>query len=141
MKVRAATVSAWIFRRRGKGVEFLVLKRTPDRGGFWQCVSGKAKKRETGEEAARREIDEETGLPVKRLFAVDSINAYYENGVVILEPNFGAEAGPGDVRLSREHTEHRWTSFAGAMKLLKYPGNREGLAAVNRQIGLRGTPT
>ena len=40
----------------------LVLQRTPERGGFWQLVTGRVEPGESVEAAARRELLEETGL-------------------------------------------------------------------------------
>jgi dATP pyrophosphohydrolase len=55
-------VEAIIFRRKGNIVEYLLLKRLPDRNGFWQPVTGGLEQGETRTEALRREIREETGI-------------------------------------------------------------------------------
>jgi 8-oxo-dGTP pyrophosphatase MutT (NUDIX family) len=128
MKIVADSVLAFVFRRDRSRRRFLLMKRTPDRGGFWQSMSGRAKKRESAEETAERETREETGLKPMRLVTIDYINAFYDLGDVHVEPCFGVEVGAGKVRLSREHTEHRWLDAKGALRLLRWPGNRAGLA-------------
>ena len=50
--------------------EFLLLRRIPSRGGFWQGVSGAVQPGEPLEEAAIRELSEETALVPIRLVAV-----------------------------------------------------------------------
>jgi len=48
-------VEAIIFRRNGNTIEYLLLKRLPDRNGFWQPVTGGLEEGETLVEALRRE--------------------------------------------------------------------------------------
>jgi 8-oxo-dGTP pyrophosphatase MutT (NUDIX family) len=43
-------------------LEYLLLKRLPDRNGFWQPVTGGLEEGETRTEALCREIEEETGI-------------------------------------------------------------------------------
>ena len=55
-------VEAIVFRRNSNTIEYLLLKRLPDRNGFWQPVTGGLEEGETLVEALRREIREETGI-------------------------------------------------------------------------------
>src|SRR5512136_387235 len=55
-------VEAIIFRRNGNRVEYLLLKRLPERNGFWQPITGGVEEGETQKEALCREIGEETGI-------------------------------------------------------------------------------
>jgi 8-oxo-dGTP pyrophosphatase MutT (NUDIX family) len=58
-------ILVYVFRRRDdRAIEFLLLRRVEDRGGFWQGVTGAPKRQETDEQAAVREVLEETGFPV-----------------------------------------------------------------------------
>ena len=52
-------------------LEYLLLRRTQSRGGFWQGVSGVAEPGEALDEAAIRELAEQTGLAPIRLMAVN----------------------------------------------------------------------
>ena len=47
--------------------KYLILQRADHRSnpGYWNCVTGHIKERETGEEAAIREVKEETNLDAK----------------------------------------------------------------------------
>ena len=60
-------VVVYLARAGSRGdLEYLMLRRTPERGGYWQGVTGGVEDGETPCETARREIKEETGLvPVK----------------------------------------------------------------------------
>jgi ADP-ribose pyrophosphatase YjhB (NUDIX family) len=64
MRLPIQVVEAIIFRRNGDSIEYLLLKRLPERNGFWhwQPVTGCVEERETRTEALRREITEETGI-------------------------------------------------------------------------------
>src|SRR3990170_228144 len=58
-------VLVYLYRRRDDGdVEFLLLKRTKQWGGFWQGVSGAPEWEETDAEGALREVLEETSFTV-----------------------------------------------------------------------------
>jgi 8-oxo-dGTP pyrophosphatase MutT (NUDIX family) len=55
-------VEAIIYRRNNNKIEYLLLKRQPERNGFWQPITGGMEEGETREEALRREVTEETGV-------------------------------------------------------------------------------
>jgi len=56
------TIQVVAVREDGK---ILCMRRTMARGGFWQTVTGRMERGETPEEAARRELWEETGAQVE----------------------------------------------------------------------------
>ena len=55
----------------GSDWEYLLLKRVPSRGEFWQGVTGGVEESEDLVEAARRELIEETGLAHSSLERID----------------------------------------------------------------------
>ena len=55
-------VEAILFRKNEGEIEYLILKRKQERGGFWQPITGGLEEGETLMEALRREIKEETGI-------------------------------------------------------------------------------
>ena len=59
--VDRVNIQSFIYTRNPK-TNFLLLKRTSEKGGFWQPVSGGIKKGEQPTHAVKREIFEETGI-------------------------------------------------------------------------------
>jgi len=126
----------FLARRANGGIEFLLLKRATDKiyAGDWRMVGGKIKEGETAYEACRREIQEETQLPIKQLLVVPYINKFYEweedriNDI----PVFVAETEPNAKPvLNEEHTEFIWIKREAACAKLNWPGQREGLTAAH----------
>lgn len=114
---------------------YLMLHRTPQRGGFWQGVSGGV---EWGEEladaAARREQGEETGLSPRQLHRVDCSYTFpmqaewreiYPPGTTeVVEHVFLAVVEGAEPTLSPgEHDAWRWCTFEEALALLAWPEN------------------
>ena len=59
---RAQQLLCIIFKKVGKDYEYLLLRRTAERGGFWQPVSGGLEDSDASQlKGAYREIDEEAG--------------------------------------------------------------------------------
>jgi lipoyl(octanoyl) transferase len=58
-------VQVWLIRKGSQGaLEALLLKTTPERGGFWQPVTGSVEADEDLPSAAARELHEETGVMI-----------------------------------------------------------------------------
>jgi 8-oxo-dGTP pyrophosphatase MutT (NUDIX family) len=126
-------VEAIIFRRNADTVEYLLLKRLPDRNGFWQPVTGGLEEGETRTEALRREIEEETGI--KNLIRVIEGLYYFE----FSDPNlnqeyvYGVEVSSTEevVLDGKEHSEYRWCGIKDALQLLHWKENKEALKKLN----------
>lgn len=129
-------VEAIIFRRNDKGIECLLLKRLPQKNGFWQPVTGGVEEGETLEEALRREIMEETG--VRNIVAVIEGLYYFE----FSDPNlnqeyvYGVEVSPSEEIMlnGEEHSEYKWCGFQEALQLLSWKENKEALRKLNRTL-------
>lgn len=127
-------VEAVIFRKNGNRIEYLLLKRVPERNGFWQPVTGGMEEGETREETLRREVIEETG--VKNILAVIGSLYYFE----FSDPNlnqeyvYGVEVSSSEeiVLDRKEHNEYRWCSFQEALQLLNWKENKEALKRLNK---------
>lgn len=131
-------VEAIVFKTLPSGEYlFLMLKRTPQRGGFWQPVTGNVEEGEAFETAALREVREELGIVhVTRLVDTEYSYEFTDNGLDQFERIFGVQVSPDqEVKLSSEHTEYRWVAKDEAINsYLKYPGNKEGLRRLHQKL-------
>jgi 8-oxo-dGTP pyrophosphatase MutT (NUDIX family) len=116
-----------------RGAEWLVLHRAPDRGGYWHTVAGGVEPRETAEEAAGRELQEEVGLDVSPVVLDRTFTYVPEDWEPRSRPGpgpfrvtcFVADAPPEwEPSLDREHDEHRWCTAEAAAALLFWPEAR-----------------
>jgi 8-oxo-dGTP pyrophosphatase MutT (NUDIX family) len=116
------------------GWEYLLLRRAPDRGGFWQGVTGGVEGQEALAEAARRELAEETGLVPSTLDSTgysysfgmrDEWRPMYAPGVEeIIEDVFVALVDASqEPALSWEHDRWEWCTFECTLWRLRYAEN------------------
>jgi dATP pyrophosphohydrolase len=130
-------VEAIIFRRKSNTIEYLLLKRLPDRNGFWQPVTGGLEEGETRMEALRREIEEETGI--KNLIRVieDLYCFEFSDPDLNQEYVYGVEVSHTEevVLDKKEHSEYRWSSMQEALQLLHWKENKEALEKLNTILG------
>ncbi|MEO7358757.1 MAG: NUDIX domain-containing protein [Gemmatimonadaceae bacterium] len=112
----------------------LTLKRGPGTRctGAWEIVHGRIESGERAEQAAVREVGEETGLVITRLYSI-TVNSFYlhQTGTVQLALVFAAVVdATGGVHLGVEHDEFAWHSMADAASILAWPREREALGHV-----------
>lgn len=101
----------------------LMLKRTPERSGYWQPVCGGIEKGEFLLDAAKREVMEETGITDYLSLQVLPLHFSYEepkNGVYMDMEDLCVVMtidGITDVTLSEEHDEYKWCHVNDVYKL------------------------
>jgi dihydroneopterin triphosphate diphosphatase len=130
-----------VFRQKENQREFLLLKRIPEKTGFWQSITGEVEN-ETLLEAVFREAKEEAGIEKKDIIKIiKNINSFeYENlkkNCIVTEYVFGLEIKFNskitlDKNIYKEHAEFRWVSFEEAMNLLKWESNKLSLQKLNQ---------
>lgn len=125
-----------VYRIKREGAEFLLLKRTRERGGFWSVVNGTLELNESIIEARNRELLEETGIE-NVLHWSNEINRfsfqYKGNTMVVLV--YGAEVSESQrIVINHEHTEYRWVSFEEAMNMLKFDDDKNGLRNCQKKL-------
>ena len=133
----ARTVVVVPVRRGPGGPEVLLLERTPERGGFWQPVTGKLEPGEETAAAAARELGEETRLagPVRPLdyrhcfaFGDDPRPRVFEETAYVAEVT-------SDVAVQLCPAEHRrfeWVAVAEALGRVPHAGLREAIRRAAR---------
>jgi 8-oxo-dGTP pyrophosphatase MutT (NUDIX family) len=139
----------YLHRQAAGDREVLLIRRIPEQGGFWQGVTGAPEPGESDEEAAVREVFEETGFRVE----VEPLDFRYElycspearqqwldlygPGIdTVPEETFAAEVPGGiDPTLApAEHDDFRWCSFEEADGLLRWKENREALEVLRGRL-------
>jgi len=139
-----AVVEVYVFRRRARRVEFLALRRRPGGSlpGVWQPVTGKLRRGERAAGGAAREVREETGAHPIRLWRLEAVSAHFDARLeaVRVVLRFAAELDSrARVRISREHTAHRFLPAREAARRFLWESQRRGVDEVKRQV-LRGGP-
>lgn len=100
--------------------EILVVRRSPEDGGYWHLISGGIEAGETAAEAAVRELFEETRLET----SVRPLNFFFSYERIHVEA-FHAEApARWEPVLNSEHDDYRWCTREEASEILYWPEPR-----------------
>lgn len=150
---RPFSVQVFLAVHGESGLSFLLLQRNaqlelalPD---FWQGVSGALEDNESYEQAAIREVAEET-----RIFLPGVSQTGFEHSFPI-RPEWRASYGPEpaevtervlyavltdaiDPVLSNEHKAYRWCSYEEAVSLLSFGRNAQCLQSVQQELANAG---
>ncbi len=97
--------------------------------GAWEIVHGRIERGERPDAAACRELDEETGLVVERLYSI-TVNPFYMVATDSVEMAivFAAIVSPGSTPvLAEEHDAWQWLSPDEASAILAWPRERDAL--------------
>lgn len=137
--IRCRQVEVHLFRRRARRVEFLLVRRSPERSlpGVWQPVTGGIEKGEAAWKAAAREVLEETGLRPIRWWALEHLTLYYEpaKDAVRAVPLFVAEVAWTDpVHLSDEHDRYAFVPPAVAARRVLWTTQRRAMIAIREEV-------
>jgi 8-oxo-dGTP pyrophosphatase MutT (NUDIX family) len=149
---RTKQVECIVFRKKKK-IEYLLLKRTPEKGGFWQPPCGGVERSDNSLlDAAYREIYEEVGIPKENIIGVIenvyrfTMNKDYLTGeerAPLTEHVLGFEV-ESDVKVKLdsniyvEHEAFKWVLFEQAIKMLKWDDNKEAFKALNKILIVKG---
>lgn len=144
--IKVVSAGGLVFRRRGEGIETLLCGRArpgcpgEDAGLTWRLPKGTPEQGETVAETARREVQEETGVRVKVLAPITSIQycfVGYDDGVrydktvhfYLMEPRGGSTA-----EHDAEFDVVEWHRYEQALELLEYDNERRVLEAARSLI-------
>lgn len=125
--VRVGVVDVFVLRRRADAWDALCVQRATGVRcpGAWEAIHGSIEPGERPEHAAVREVGEETGLIVERLYNV-TVQPFYlhTQSVVMLAVVFAAVVQDGPVTLSEEHVRAEWLPVAEAARRFAWPSER-----------------
>jgi 8-oxo-dGTP pyrophosphatase MutT (NUDIX family) len=129
--IEVGTVDVLVIRPLPDGWRILALQRGLGTRcpGSWEIVHGHIEPGEQPEDAAVREVKEEAGLAVERLYNV-RVQPFYlhKTHTLQLAIVFAAFVGePGDVTTANEHQHAEWLSVPEALQRFSFPAERESL--------------
>jgi len=136
--MKEVSAGAIIFKRE-KEIKYLLLFRKKDEhfSALWSFPRGKIEENETDIDAAKREIEEETGLDDIKFLEnfKEKINWFYKKDAQVIYKEstfFLAEYKSGDVKISEEHNDFKWCNYKEAMELLKFKNIKEVLEKADK---------
>lgn len=126
--LRVGVVDVFVVDPRRDGLKVLVLRRAAGVRctGAWEVVHGSIEPGESPQQAAAREVAEETGLEVSRLYSIGCHPFYlHRQAVVQLSVVFAAVADSASRPvLGVEHDAGEWVPAAVALERLAWPRSR-----------------
>jgi type II secretory ATPase GspE/PulE/Tfp pilus assembly ATPase PilB-like protein/8-oxo-dGTP pyrophosphatase MutT (NUDIX family) len=137
-KIVPGVAEVYVIRHNGGDWRVLALQRAADakRPGSWETVYGKIDSAERPEDAAVRELSEETGLEVKALYNV-TVNSFYLHAKRTIEMCivFAAfVADDAEVTIGEEHQRFEWLSVADACERYTWPREAHSLRDARRLL-------
>lgn len=137
--MEVGVVDVVVLRMTDAGLETLCLQRSEGTRcpGSWETVHGRIEPGESPDQAAVREVVEETGLEVARLYSL-TVNPFFMKATrsVQLAVVFGAFVdGTLPVRLDAEHSAYEWIPLSTAPTRLFWPREHEAIRHVEILLG------
>jgi type II secretory ATPase GspE/PulE/Tfp pilus assembly ATPase PilB-like protein/8-oxo-dGTP pyrophosphatase MutT (NUDIX family) len=128
------TIDVYVIRPLREGWRVLVLQRALDTRcpTAWETVHGRIEEGEEPEDAALREVREETGVDVARLYNV-TVQPFYlhRSHTVQLAVVFAAFVeDPATLTLGNEHQRAEWLTVDEALERFQWPREREAMREI-----------
>ena len=137
-KIVAGVVEVYVIRHNGGDWRVLALQRADNakRPGSWETVYGKIDSGERAEDAAVRELEEETGLEPTALYNV-TVNSFYlhTKRTIQMCPVFAAFVeDDAVVMLGEEHERSEWLSVDDACERFTWPREAHSLRDAHKLL-------
>ena len=89
-----------LFAKVGVEIKFLLLKRSPEDGGFWQAMTGTLDSNENMITCLKREVEEEIGVKSENIKSITDMFysfTWEKKGKLIYEYVYGVELDPNQI--------------------------------------------
>jgi 8-oxo-dGTP pyrophosphatase MutT (NUDIX family) len=129
--INVGTVDVFLIDPRSAVWSVLTLQRAPTTRcpTAWETVHGRIEAGESPEQAAVREVREETGLEIERLYNV-TVQPFYLHKLAAVELSVVFAAfvhSNSEIVLGEEHMRYEWLSSDGALDRFVWPRERSAL--------------
>lgn len=132
------------FVRTGDEVRFLLVRRIPADGGFWQPITGTLQSNESLIDCLYREVQEEINVNKSEIKEVSDMFysfVWVKGTVTITEFIYGVELDKErDITLGTEHDAYRWCNFDEALSLLEKENNKKSLLMFRQYLSGKRMP-
>ncbi|MBS3101866.1 NUDIX domain-containing protein [Candidatus Woesearchaeota archaeon] len=131
------SAGAVVFIAEKDGIKYLLLHYE---AGHWDFPKGHVEKNETAEEAAKREVKEETGIEKIEILPKfkEKIHYFYKLEGALKSKEvvfFLAKTGQKEVNISFEHIGFAWLTYDEALERLTYKTAKDILKKANGFLG------
>lgn len=127
-------IQSIVYNKDLDGLKVLLLKRSPEDGGFWQTVTGTLEINETIVESRIRELEEETGINEANFSDEIYRFSWTKKDYTVVELVYAAEVHSRDVIISSEHTEYIWLSTEEAIEKVEKQNIKNSLSIFDKWI-------
>lgn len=123
-------------KKEGEWLVFLIQHKE---GGHWGFPKGRKEPEETPQQAAFRELKEETGLCIRRLLLeepfIETYQFYRQYKLTRKQATYFLVEVEGAVQLQKtEISAGEWLSFSEALPIFTFPESKQILIQVKKQI-------
>jgi dATP pyrophosphohydrolase len=138
-KIVSKYIECYVYLETAGVNKYLLLKRSHDKHpypGIWQIVTGRIEENEAAYDTALREVKEETGLKIKKLYVLPKAGSFYtaHTDSLHLIPLFLAYSDGCAVMISSEHTEYEWLSYKEARERIHWYNQKENLDMIEEML-------
>lgn len=137
--LQVETIDVYLVRQAVGGLEVLVMRRAKGArcAGAWEVIHGRIEQGEHPEDTALREVAEETGFAVERLYNVTCLPFYlHRQGKVNVAVVFAAFVmEDAELRLGPEHDAAQWLPVSQAADRIAWPRARDMLRDIVQLVG------
>lgn len=138
--IRVSFVDVYVLRGADATLEVLALRRAQgrQRPGSWETVHGHIDDGEKPQDAALRELKEETGFEPRSFYSLSRVDAMYlhRRDELAMIPVFVAFVDPqASIQLSEEHDASEWLPARQAAARFAWPREARALEDAVRLLG------